>query len=202
METKICKQCGRELVLTSFKPYVSRSTGKYATNVGRHTLCVDCEAVESLTMRLLKRKEALNEGIVDEALEIQLNDVKRHYNSLVRKGLPPVTKHARLLLDPSGVLYSKEERKVKLHFVDSVEGEWVGGVALDPVMDELNRLLTMELTDIPDIYNDMLDDVRKLCVSTDGKLYSKVLPRYESMYNKVLERLADYEDNYQWLTKE
>ena len=85
---KVCKQCGRKLrVDTSFRKYVPRGRGIYATTQGYHTLCKDCESISIRAANAIKCN--------DEEI---MNKLREYYKILDSRGLPPVTKPARILL--------------------------------------------------------------------------------------------------------
>jgi len=210
---KKCKQCGRKLNIVSFRKYPYRG-GKGAktysgTSQGTYTICTECEAVERLAMRLLKR---LRSGEVTDELNKQIEDVSNHYKKLTRIGLPPVTANARRIVDPTQCADSsvdnannaKKPFSVNLTFVDytvAADGAAVTGqsfVGQDTLMDEFNKLMVMDLTDNPEVYDEILYELRDKMQSNqrDPRILN---PVYESIYNSVLIRIDNYGDEY-WKT--
>lgn len=92
---KECKQCGRMLDDSKYRPYKSRSKGVYKKpkQVSSSTICKDCEALNQRAAVFLKKIE---EGLPYD--EGALRQLKRYYNILVANGRPPVTAAARRLI--------------------------------------------------------------------------------------------------------
>ena len=185
---KRCKQCGRTLNIESFRKYPYRGEGKYNnTKQGHYTICYDCEAVERHATRLLKKQE--NDELTPE-LTLQMQKVIAHYTTLTKRGLPPVTKNAKLIV---GQPPTKSPFKVNINFVDNN-----GQKQYTMLMDELTKLLEMEWTEDPDVYDKMIEDLKERALQDPNNLYSKIRPEYSDVYNKLLDKWADYEDNYDW----
>lgn len=206
IEVRKCKQCHRTLSVKSFRRNVPRGKGTYNTLVGYHTICIECEAVENLSMRLYKKsQEALERGVeVDKDTQDQINDVIMHYKVVESHGYPLITKYARLLVDPNSARYPSKDKRVTLHFLSegvAVHRETTVNPAdliKDELSTELYRMLTMELSDIPDVYQDMLSSIR-VKISIDPSVGdSKVKLTYKELYDKVLNRFDCYEDDYAW----
>ena len=211
VEVKECKQCGRKLSVVSFRKYPYRGgkgTKTYSgTSQGTYTICTDCEAVERLAMRLLKR---LRSGEVTYELNKQIEDVSNHYKKLTRMGLPPVTANAKRIVDPTQCADSnanntnnaKKPFSVNLAFVDyTVDVDTAAEqsiVGKDALMDEFNKLMVMDLTDNPEVYDEILYELRDKMQSNqrDPRILN---PVYESIYNSVLIRIDNYGDEY-WKT--
>jgi hypothetical protein len=84
---------------------------------------------------------------------------------------------------------TKEAKKTS---VDRYLAEVMGiGVEL---MDEYDRLLTLELTEEPDVYQNMLEELMTKCLGPDNK----ILPEYKEKFEAVARRFDEYEDNYVW----
>ena len=64
----------------------------------------------------------------------------------------------------------------------------------DELMDEYDRLLSLELTDEPDVYQDMLEELMTKCLGPDNKIQHK----YKEKFEVVARRFDDYEDSYVW----
>lgn len=64
----------------------------------------------------------------------------------------------------------------------------------DAVMREYDRLLALELTEEPDVYQDLLDEVREQSLGADGRVTDK----YREKFEAVATRFDEYEDNYDW----
>ena len=84
---KVCKQCGRMLDETCFRPTKSRSKGIYRTSTGSSTICRECESLNTRAHTALKRDD------VDT-----MDMLRQHYRNLMDAGHPPVTAAARRLM--------------------------------------------------------------------------------------------------------
>ena len=84
---KVCKQCGRDLPIESFRKYAPRGTGVYNTTQGYNTICKDCESISRRAAGALRRGDA--------AMIAKLTE---HYKVLQERGLEPVTAPAKKLL--------------------------------------------------------------------------------------------------------
>ena len=88
---KVCKQCGRRLDESCFRPNKSRSKGIYNIDVARaiksKTICRSCESLNIRAHRALR--------LGDEAA---IEKLRAHYERLMKAGLPPVTAAAKKLL--------------------------------------------------------------------------------------------------------
>lgn len=84
---KTCKQCGRNLEDTAFRPTKSRSKGIYNTKTGSSTICRECESLNNRAHLALKNGD-----------EAAIATLRAHYEALVDMGLPPVTAAARRLM--------------------------------------------------------------------------------------------------------
>lgn len=85
--TKICKQCGRELPLESFRKYAPRGRGVYKTEQGHYTICLECEAISRRADYAMKRGD-----------EVAIDKLRNHYQALQDKGYPPATSAAKKLM--------------------------------------------------------------------------------------------------------
>lgn len=112
METKICKQCGRALQLDCFVKYPARGRGIYDTKQGHHTVCKECEQVDRIARWLLTHPE-----------DTRLNTIKKHYETLKQRGLPPVTKAAAQLIGHVMLKEGKGRPKSLPKFVLDVQDE-------------------------------------------------------------------------------
>lgn len=54
--------------------------------------------------------------------------------------------------------------------------------------------MALELTEEPDVYQDMLDELMTKCLGPDNKIQHK----YREKFEAVARRFDDYEDNYVW----
>ena len=97
---KQCKQCGRMLSVDNFRKYKPRGRGIYNTTQGCHTICKQCESISNRVVT------AMNKG--DNEL---LDKLRKHYQDLSNRGLPPVTAAARRLL---GIEGSKESKSADI----------------------------------------------------------------------------------------
>ena len=84
---KTCKQCGRNLEDTAFRPTKSRSKGIYNTKTGSSTICRECESLNNRAHQVLKNGD-------EKMAEI----LKQHYAKLMAVGHPPITAAARRLM--------------------------------------------------------------------------------------------------------
>lgn len=96
---KKCKQCGRTLDESCFRPTKSRARGAAAATTGFSTLCRSCESLNSSAHQLMKR--------IDADLPFSRETHKRlvyHYTQMTAAGHPPLTAAARRLmgLEPIG----------------------------------------------------------------------------------------------------
>ncbi len=99
---KICKQCGRNLDESCFRPTKSRSRGIYTpSSTGCSTMCRECESLNNRAHAALKRN--------DEAAIVAL---KQHYEMLDRMGYPPVSAAARRLLGLEPLNSGRETNKL------------------------------------------------------------------------------------------
>jgi hypothetical protein len=64
----------------------------------------------------------------------------------------------------------------------------------DPFLLEYDKLLNIEMTEEPDVYQDMLEALRERTAGPDGR----VKPDYKEKFEAVATRFDDYEDNYEW----
>ena len=185
---KPCKQCGRTLSIESFRKYPYRGQKKYSgTKQGHYTICYDCEAVERHAMRLLKKKQ---NGELTGDVASQIQEVAQHYTKLTKRGLPPVTKNAKLIV---GQPPTKSPFKVNINFVDNN-----GQKQYTMLMDELTKLLEMEWTEDPDVYDKMIEDLKGRALQDPNNLYSKIRPEYYEIHSKLVDKWSEYEDNYDW----
>lgn len=74
---KECVQCKRTLEEDSFIQYKSKSTGKYETTTGRHTVCKECESLNSRAYQLHKT------GCVDDK---NYQDMLTFYRVVLKRG--------------------------------------------------------------------------------------------------------------------
>lgn len=174
MNNKICQQCGRELSIENFKPYRSRSKGIRNTNTSRNTLCTECSNFNANMSRIWKIP-------VDQQTEHQkhlLEIAKDLYFELAKRGLKPKGAYC------SHVLGTDEARTDTTEsFVDSLMHPIK---ADDAVARQLQGMLTMDLTDEPYVYEDMLDEVD--CNDS----FNHCLPQYLDLYNEVANRIEKY----------
>lgn len=84
---KICKQCGRELPVDSFRPYKARGRGVYNTTQGRNTICKECESMSSRAAAAIRKGD-------QEAID----KFTWYYKTLQSRGCEPVTAPAKKLL--------------------------------------------------------------------------------------------------------
>ena len=179
---KICQQCGRQLVDSQFRNYYPRGTKK-APNVSSNTICKTCEALNAKVNRLWK----IEEDCRSTEQQKLLDEAAVFYKEVASRELSPKGRYAAYVLGQSDGQSKDEEfnELFKTVLTPDVNADY---------MQEYCRLLDMELTEEPDVYHDMLDKLLSKTSAPGGKAASG----YKDVYNQVLERLDDYEDNYQW----
>ena len=175
---KTCVQCGRLLPISSYRPYTPRGKGIYNTTVGYHTVCKECENFNQ-TVAVAYNSEARTPK--QDAL---LEQAKVLYETLHARGLAPKGRYAAAVLG-----LTKEVKKTSVdNYLAALMG--IG----DELMDEYDRLLSLELTDEPDVYQDMLEELMTKCLGPDNKIQHK----YKEKFDVVARRFDEYEDNYAW----
>ena len=177
--TKVCKQCGRDLFLHLYRNYYPRGVvrSRENANVGRNTICKECEAFNAK----INRTYRLDIKSFEQVQELE--QAAAFYKYLHSKGLEPKGRYA------ADVLGLEKTRTVaKSSYMDRVMA------SLDSVVCKGQELLDMDLTDEPDVYQGMLDEWRETILGDDGK----VIPEYLNLFNQVAAKVDDYEDNYEW----
>lgn len=188
---KQCKQCGRDLPVDAYRRYVSRGKGIYDTSTGYHTVCKECENFNQQVNNVYRKPvEARTQAQVD-----LLSKAKTLYEALQRRGLEPKGRYAADLL---GLTIGRDAVSSTDSYLASLLEEPVQEGSTQGQVDEYlcrgNELLSMELTEEPDVYQDMVDSWRDSITGNNGK----VKPEYIELFNKVAERIDTYEDNYTW----
>ncbi len=183
---KRCKQCTRVLPDTEeyFRPYTPRGKGIRKTTVGRNTVCRECEHLNNTATRIWKQ------GPKTEQEQELLDKLPAYYKVLVAKGGHPIGAYANHVLkrEPNRHPSSTSALDNLLNSITTVIE------AGDPLMEEYDRLLALELTEEPDVYQDLLDKVREQSLGADGRVTDK----YRDKFIAVATRFDEYEDNYQW----
>lgn len=177
---KTCKQCGESLTETMFRSYYPRGKGIHKSKVGLNTVCIPCERINASINKAWK--SGTNPELLTQATD--------YYNMLVENGLEPIGPFARHLRGAPPI------RQTGAEYSQNKMAEVMSKLAVngDAISDEYNRLLGLELTDEPDVYQSMLEDVRDKSLGKDGK----VQPRYIDQFNAVAIKFDEYEDNYRW----
>lgn len=183
---KTCKQCGRSLPDESFRPYVPRGRGINKSTVGRNTVCLECEKINRAVDNAWK-KETKN----SRDMEI-LDTAAKYYSTLREQGLHPIGAYCRSLFDEPEHHFGAADTQTPSPL--DLMSKRLGVVQTDEIMDAYQKLLTMELTEEPDVYIDMLDEIDDKCTGPN----SKVREQYTGIHDQILDRLAKYEDNYKW----
>lgn len=190
INTKTCKQCGRSLALPNFRRYYPRGAAaqkQKELKVGYNTVCKECEAFNAKVNRIYKSSKRTQEQ------QKLLDDAAIFYKELASKGLEPKGRYASdILVDAHSKRASSYSDSIKdAHtFMNSI----LNPVVNDTLVDEYNKLLKLDLTEEPDVYQAMLDELRERSVGADGR----VRPEYKEIFTKVAERIDAYEDNYSW----
>ena len=192
INAKTCKQCGRLLALPNFRRYYPRGAAaqkqkEAALKVGYNTVCKECEAFNAKVNYIYKLDKRTQEQ------QKLLDDAAVFYKALADKGLEPKGRYASdILVDAHSKRASSYSDSLKdaRNFMNSI----LNPVANDTLVDEYNKLLRLDLTEEPDVYQAMLDELRERSVGTDGR----VRPEYKEIFTKTAERIDAYEDNYSW----
>ena len=182
---KRCKQCTRVLPDTDdyFRPYTPRGKGVRKTTVGRNTVCRECEKMNSTSTNIWRKakKTKKEQEFLDKMAE--------YYKMLVDKGGAPIGAYAKHVLE--GVEIVHKDSSSLDNMLASISEQLS---SRDAVLMEYDRLLALELTEDPDVYQDLLDKVREQSLGADGRVTDK----YREKFDAVATRFDDYEDNYQW----
>lgn len=184
---KICKQCGKTQPLDAFRKYTPRGKknkeGKYERNTtqGYNTTCKQCEKINAQLTLLWKKTERTAEE------ELALEEGATYYKALVDKGLHPLGtyfKHVMGIEDPP-------RPSAVQSLLDSMEEVSAEATSL---MHEFERLLEMEFTESPDVYEEMQNALMEQGKGPDGG----VVPMYREINSKITEKWSAYEDQYEW----
>lgn len=181
---KICKQCVKVLPDTDeyFRPYTPRGKGIRKSTVGRNTVCRECERTNNVATRIWKQ-----DNKSPKELEF-LETIAEYYKTLVGSGGAPIGAYAKYVLNGE-----EAQSDSSVTSMDSILASVTGALRnRDEIMDEFNRLFTLELTEEPDVYDDMLMGTRDKCLQPN----SKIKPEYEPIFNQVATRFDEYNDNY------
>lgn len=186
---KQCKQCGRVLTLSNFRRYYPRGAAaqkqkETALKVGYNTVCKECEAFNAKVNYIYKLDKRTQEQ------QKLLDDAAVFYKELASRGLEPKGRYATDILGGINTSRSSDSIEDARNFMNSI----LNPIVNDTLVDEYNKLLTIDLTEEPDVYQAMLDELRERSVGTDGR----VRPEYKEIFMKVAERIDEYEDNYIW----
>ena len=185
---KKCKQCGKMLVDDMFRPYYPRGTGQRNTKVGRNTVCLSCEKFNTTVNRVWKK---VREGVdISEKEELLLSRTAEYYKKLVEQGNQPIGAYARHVLGAEETRETGVDKALELLEIELGKAEEVK----DEIEAEYDKLLAIELTEEPDIYQDMLVALLERSSGPNGK----VLPKYREKFEAVAKRFDEYEDNYVW----
>lgn len=179
MNAKTCRQCGEFKPLTQFRQYYGGRTGHY-------TICKACEKINS-RLKYLESKENLS-----ELERIERDKIYRLYEVQQAAGLRPPRRGGRStqLVDDLDSMISKYEQPTEVTLVSDT-----------PVPMELQRWLTCELTDEPDVY---IDEVYESLCETFRPVTSidrdTMMPvrddTYKGVLDAILKRFYDYEEKY------
>lgn len=192
LNTKTCKQCGRSLALPNFRRYYPRGAAAQkqkgaALKVGYNTVCKECEAFNAKVNYIYKSSKRTQEQ------QKLLDDAAVFYKALADKGLEPKGRYASdILVDAHSKRASRHSDSIKdaRTFMNSI----LEPTTNDALVDDYNKLLKLDLTEEPDVYQAMLDELRERSVGADGR----VRPEYKEIFTKTAERIDAYEDNYSW----
>lgn len=183
---KRCKQCMRLLPDNEeyFRPYTPRGKGLRKSTVGRNTVCRECEKTNNVASRIWKQ-----ENKSPKELDF-LEKMAEYYKMLVDKGGSPIGAYAKHVLEGAEAMTNSSATSM-----DSILANISEQLSSrDAVLMEYDRLLALELTEEPDVYQDLLDKVREQSLGADGRVTDK----YKEKFDEAATRFDDYEDNYQW----
>ena len=190
LNTKTCKQCGRSLTLPNFRRYYPRGAAaqkQKEMKVGYNTVCKECEAFNAKVNYIYKLDKRTQEQ------QKLLDDAAVFYKALADRGLEPKGRYASdILVDARSKRASSYTDSIKNahNFMNSI----LEPTTNDALVDGYNKLLKLDLTEEPDVYQAMLDELRERSIGTDGR----VRPEYKEIFTKTAERIDAYEDNYSW----
>ena len=190
--SKRCKQCGRVLTPPNFRRYYPRGAAtqkQKELKVGYNTVCKECEAFNAKVNYIYKLDKRTQEQ------QKLLDDAAIFYKELASRGLEPKGCYAAEVLVGTdfarhSASHSNDSIKDARNFMNNI----LEPTTNDVLVDEYNKLLKLDLTEEPDVYQEMLDKLREQSVGLDGR----VRPEYKEIFTKVAERFDEYEDNYTW----
>lgn len=183
---KNCKQCTKLLPDTDefFRPYVPRGSGLRKTTVGRNTVCRECEQLNNVATRIFKNgPKTTQEHELMEKLPM-------YYKQLVAIGGQPIGTYAKHVLQGANVSQPRGSATLG-NLLNKVTESLEQG---DPLLYEYDRLMAIEMTEEPDVYQDMLEALRERTAGPDGRVTEK----YKEKFDAVATRFDNYEDTYQW----
>lgn len=171
METKRCKQCGELLPISNFRPYYTGS--------GNYNVCSKCEKINSRFKYLTRKGDKATAADKSELAKIeQLYEYQR------LAGLKPPRRRKDLQL----AIETFDELLRKYKEVSS------------SVPEELQRWLTVELTEEPEYYDAIYEQLNRKyrpLLRVDSETFVQVFDEtYTETLHKILERFNDYEDKY------
>lgn len=182
--SKVCKQCGRMLPIDEYRKYAARGKGIYDTSTGYHTVCRECENFNQ-TVNNAYRKPS--EERTPKQVDL-LQKAEELYKVLHSRGLEP---KGRFAADVLGINKSVDTQSSTDRYLEMV---LAGTDECDPLLTEGQRLLNIELTEEPDVYQEMVDAWRECLIGPEGRVSSE----YLELFNRVAERIDKYEDEYTW----
>lgn len=185
MEAKVCKQCGELKPIDAFRKY-------YGGRKGCYTVCKMCERINSRAKYLVAKGQKCTDSEVEE-----LNKIQTLWDAQRKAGLQPPRSNCGRSIPLADKLDDMIDKYAsKTH--EEAEDKPVTDVV---VPEELQRWLTVELTEEPDYYidevHDKLKDKFRPKIDIDQ---STMLPVYDDTYaqvlDQILERFYAYEDAY------
>lgn len=199
INTKQCKQCGRTMTLPNFRRYYPRGAAAQKrtvqnaeTKVGYNTICKECEAFNAKVNRIYKSDKRTQDQ------QELLNEAAEFYKKLASRGLEPKGRYATDILAsssvgaPGTVGTTKDSIQEARNFMNSVLVP--STYAKEELVVKGHELLEMELTQEPEVYQELVDKWREQIVGPDGRVSAE----YLDLFNAVAERIDTYEDNYTW----
>ncbi len=170
VDTKKCRQCGEIKPSKDFRPYYGGKSGSYS-------ICRTCEKINSRAKYLNKKGDKRT-----EADETELAKINQLYELQRACGLKPPKRSSAL--------------KQRIDKLDTMLKQY----SVDEVPEELQKWLTADLTEAPEVYDEVYDGLKARFMPL-VRVDTRTLEReYDTTHaktlNRILERFTEYEDNY------
>ena len=184
---KKCKQCGRQLPESLFRPYYPRGSGIRKSTVGCNTICKSCETINSKAT-LLWRSDART----PEEEEIFV-DITKLYQSLIDIGLDPIGPYAKHLrgIDDTGSALGRGGRGSGTSITELIS-RVKPTVNAESINDELDKFVAMKFTEHPSVYDAMYETIRTKCLNNEGQ----VVAQYKEKLGIAADKQMNYEETW------